>query len=155
MLNSGLSSAALGLARAHDLYQSGQRVQALSLAQRTLAESAGGLAAHSPQMEADLEALFQEPMAARAIAWIQLLVQHQGSYDAFQFHYYGPSQQLPDLVRWLRQQGISKPLEAWELGRRYQGQVAFDEAAHAQETARLLVTAGGERHRHREQDYES
>jgi len=144
VLNSGLSSAALGIARAHDLHRAGRRAEALALVQRTLAESAGGLAARSPQTEADLDAVFQDPLAARAIAWLPLLVQHQASYDALQIHYYGPAQQLPDLLRWLRELGLSKPLEAWELGRRYQGQVAFDEVTHAQETAQLLATAAGE-----------
>jgi len=144
VLDSGLSSAALGIARAHDLYQAGQRTQALHLVQQTLAESAGGLAWHIPQSEEDLDLLFQDPVAARAVAWLPLLIRHQGSYDALQFHYYGPASPLPDLLRWLRQQGLNKPLEGWEVGRRYQGQVAFDEAAHAQETARLLVTAAGE-----------
>jgi len=144
VLDSGLSSAALGIARAHDLYQAGQRSEALRLVQQTLAESAGGLASRSPRTEADLEALFQDPVAARVIAWLPLLVQHQHSYDALQVHYYGPPQQLPDLIHWLREQGIDRPLEAWELGRRYQGQVAFDETAHAQEAARLMVTAAGE-----------
>jgi hypothetical protein len=144
VLDSGLSSAALGIARAHDLYQAGQRSQALLLVQQTLAESVAGLALRSPQTEADLDAVFQDPLAARAVAWLPLLVQHQDSYDALQVHYYGPAQQLPDLLHWLRGQGLTRPLEIWELGRRYQGQVAFDETPYAQETARLLVTAAGE-----------
>lgn len=144
VLDSGLSGAALGIARAYALYQEGQRPAALALVQETLAEAAGGLSSRIPESEGDLEAVFADPVATRAIAWLPLAAEHQNSFDALQIHYYGPWERLTELARWIGDRGIGRPLEVWELGRRYQGQVSFDETVHAEESARLLVTAAGE-----------
>lgn len=144
VLDSGVSSTVLGILRAHDLYLAGQPAEALALVQEAIAESAGEQGIRAPAAEANLEAFFQDPQVTPLLAWMPLLVQHQGSYDAMQIHYYGPWQRLPDLVPWIRAQGITRPLEAWELGRRYRDRAALDETVLAQEVAKILVTTAGE-----------
>jgi hypothetical protein len=69
---------------------------------------------------------------------------HQASYDAVQIHYYGSWQNLPQVMQWLKGQGIDKPIEAWELAKHARDPAAFDETEHAQESVRLLATAAGE-----------
>ncbi|MBI1801704.1 MAG: hypothetical protein HYR71_08770 [Chloroflexi bacterium] len=142
--NSGISSEAFGFAWAYNLYQAGQQQQALTVSQQTLAEGVAGLKTNSPTSVNSLDAFWKTALVSRGLAWWPLLLKHQASIDVFQYHYYGPWENLPLLLRWLRAQGITKPIEGWEVARRYHGQVAFDETFHAQETVKLLVSAAGE-----------
>jgi hypothetical protein len=144
VLDSGPSSAALSIMYGYSLYQSGDRHQALAVVQEGVDESGSEMNVSRPSRASDLEDWFEAPEAQQAIAWMPLLVEHQHSYDALQFHWYGPWDRVPDLVEWIREQGIVKPIEAWELGRRHRAPAAFDETLHAQETTKLLVTAVGE-----------
>lgn len=144
VLESGLSNAALGTLVAYSIYQSGRPQAALDLYRAVLADSGPRAPARLPKTVADLRAAFKLPLAQRAMAWMPLMKAHQASYDAVQIHYYGSWQNLPKVMQWLKGQGIDKPIEAWELAKHARDSATFDETVHAQESARLLVTAAGE-----------
>lgn len=144
VLESGLASGPFGILVARSLYLSGRPQDALALYRAVLADFGPRAPAWLPEMPAGLRAAFELPMARRAIAWLPLLVAHQASYDALPVHYYGPWHDLPQMMQWLKDQGIDKPIEVWEVARHARDPEGFDESEHAQETARLLVTAAGE-----------
>lgn len=143
--NGGVASASLALARVADLYRGGDMEAALTLAQQTLRESpSGGPDRRVPESPEELELLLATEDVRRAVAWVALEVANQDAYDVFQMHYYGPWQNLAPLIEWVRSQGIDKPIEAWELGRRYKGQTPFSDENHANEMVKLLTVAAGE-----------
>ncbi|MBI1802115.1 MAG: hypothetical protein HYR71_10870 [Chloroflexi bacterium] len=137
--NSGIASSALALVVANDLYLSGQVQEAITLANQVITTTI--------LTEYDLTTTLQLSNAVYAIqSWWPLEVQHQYSMDAFQYHYYGPPASLPTVTRWLRGPNrINKPLEIWELANhKPEPATAADELAHAQDTAELMMMAGGE-----------
>jgi len=138
---SGLSSVALGIMMSYDLYRSGRKEDALSLAQKFFSQSES-LASKTPQNFSDLENIFNSSDGQRTINWLRILKQHQSSIDAIQIHFYGDWDTLQKTLMWLKNQGINKPIEIWEIAKHYPKN--FDENIYAEETVKLLITAAGE-----------
>lgn len=147
VLNSGVSMGGLGVVRADQLYRAGDIDGAIAQVEQIVREAAGIRPPDErrvPTNQAGLEAYLATPSARRHVRFFELEVAHQHLYDAFQIHYYGPADGLAPIVDAVRAGGITLPIEAWELGRRYRGQVPFTEETHAAEVVQLLTTAAGE-----------
>lgn len=125
-----------------DLYDQGRYGEAITLAQETQANELGGGA---PVTDLDsLTAYVENPRVQRAIAFFAGAVSNQGSYDAFQLHYYGPWRGEIEMYDYVRAHGITLPIETWEVAHRYRDGRPFVEQEHADEAARLLIAAAGE-----------
>lgn len=151
VLNSGISSSALGLLMANDMLEDGHAEAAVDFLGRYYAHFAPGRVSGHPVRIAtvtDLEAVLNDPIAQRVLTWAPQLFANHSCYDALQVHYYGPWDQLETVLSWLRSQlaaqGADKPIEIWELGYGWQDASSYDELRHAQDTTKLLVTALGE-----------
>ena len=94
------------------------------------------------------EQLLETELAQNVLAWMEMLVQHQQVYDAFQLHYYAPPEQLVPVIAWVRSEleaaGPGKPLEFWELGYGWSDAATFDAEAQANAVVQLIATATGE-----------
>jgi hypothetical protein len=143
VMHSGLSSGGLRWARVHDLYHSGKQEEALRLAREVRLNSPGEGDVRSVGSLDALDELLRTEGVQRHVEWMRLEAQNQDVTDAFQIHYYGSWESLPPLMRWIREQGITKPFEAWEIAKRY-GRQPYDPARHAEEVAKLMVSAAGE-----------
>lgn len=142
VVDASMSYGSLGVVEVNDLWQQGRRAEALALLQEVQANELGG----GPPVkdESDVEAYLAGDKAQRMLRFFELAVANQDAYDVFQFHYYGPSQSLPGMLATVRRLGITRPIEIWELNHRYLDGRPYDDAEHADETARLLLTAAGE-----------
>lgn len=125
-----------------DLYGEGRYDEAMALAQETQANELGGGAPVTDR--ASLTAYVNSARVQRSVAFFQAAVANQSSYDAFQLHYYGPWRSLINMYDYVRSHGIMLPIETWEVAHRYRDGRPFVESEHADESARLLVTAAGE-----------
>jgi hypothetical protein len=148
VLDGGSASALLGLAMAQEMLDAGQNAQALSFVQRYFADlPPRGLVGQTPNLKtlADLQSLLAQPATQQALAWMPALFAHSASYDALQLHYYAPWELLPQVVAWvqghLQAQGVSKPLELWELGYGWADMAHYAPQAHAQAVTKLLTLA--------------
>lgn len=125
-----------------DLYNQGRYGEAISLAQETQANELGGGA---PVTDMDsLTAYVTNPRAVRSVNFFAGAVANQASYDAFQLHYYGPWRGQVEMIDYVRRNGITLPIETWEVNHRYRDQRPFVEEDFAAETARLMITSAGE-----------
>lgn len=140
--HAGFSSGGLSIVRAHDLFRAGRLADARALLQEYLINAPGEGPVQEIR-ESDLPAYFSSPGAQRLLQWFDLELRNQALTDAFQVHYYGPWQSLSALMRWLRGKGVGTPLEVWELAKRY-GHQGYNDQQHANEVAKLLITATGE-----------
>jgi len=138
----GLSSVALGIARADDLYKKGKKEEALALVQEFFSQSES-FRDKIPSSISDLEKILQSPEGKRVLVWFDLLREHQNSLDVIQVHFYGGWVFLRETLNWLKLQGINKPFEVWEVGKHY-FQEEIDDDSYAGEVVKLLTTAAGE-----------
>lgn len=142
ILDGTMASGAMSAVMVTDLYDQGRYGEAISLAQETQANELGGGA---PVTDMDsLTAYVTDPRARRAVSFFAGAVANQGSYDAFQLHYYGPWRGQIEMVDYVRTHGITLPIETWEVAHRYKDGRPFTEDDFAAETARLLISSAGE-----------
>lgn len=142
ILDGTMASGNVSAVMVADLYGRGRYGEAIRLAQQTQANELGG----GPPVTdmGSLTAYVNDPRVQRSIAFFQAAVANQDAYDAFQLHYYGPWRGLIDMVEFVRADGITLPIEIWEVAHRYLDGRPFIEEDFAAETARLLISSAGE-----------
>ncbi len=142
VLDSTFASGGISLVRVNELYAAGQKARALALLQEVQVNELGG----GPPVttEDGVGTYLADPKSQRVLRLFDVMLANQDAFDAFQFHYYGPSQHMAQLISMLRRHGMDKPIEAWEVNHRYLDERPFDEADFADEVSRLLATAVGE-----------
>lgn len=144
VLESGIPSGSLGYLMVDDLYRAGRLDEALALADRVRANIFGAVESPpEPMTQADLARMSTSPDLARKRRWIELLRQHQNSFDVLQIHFYGDWEILPGTMRWVKALGISKPIEVWELSKRRPSNHADDQRV-ADDLVKLIAIAAGE-----------
>jgi hypothetical protein len=152
VLNDGMSSSGLGLLVAMNLFEQGQRQEAVDWINRYFSNGfAPGRQSGTPLRfgsMAEFEQFIQAPLVQRLRAWLLLLAANQDHFDAFQVHYYAPPDHLPVVMDWVRgsleAQGPGRPIELWELGYGWGNDIPLDPQAQADGIAQLLATAVGE-----------
>lgn len=151
VLPDGMSSSGLALLVAFDKLQAGQGEDAVAFVQKFFAHrSPGGelgrkLVVNNIQ---DLQSLQNDPMTRAVVKWMDMLAANQGVYDRFQAHFYGPWDELPDVMAYihkrLQAQGSDRPIEVWELGYGWEDEATLNLIDQAQTVPKLLATALGE-----------
>lgn len=140
----GLSSGTVGYLQVDEIYRAGRYDEALALMDRVRAGLAGNADdPPPPATRAELDAIMAGESMARKRRWIELLRQHRDSLDAFQIHFYGDWDLLPDAMRWAARQGIDRPIEVWELSERRARGFAGDSEV-ADDMVKLMTIAAGE-----------
>lgn len=142
VLDSTFASGGITAVRVNELYQSGDRAGALALLQEDQVNELGG--GPKAKTEADVATYLADPKVQKFLRFFDAMLANQNLFDAFQLHYYGPSQHLPAIIDMLRRHGMTKPIETWELNHRYLDGRQFDEEDFANEATRLFATAIGE-----------
>lgn len=142
VLDGTMASGSMTAVMVGDLYDQGRYEEAIALAQETQANELGGGAPVTDLPS--LTAYVSSDKVVRFVHFFDLLVANQSQIDAMQLHYYGPWRGLPDMFDYVRSHGITIPIEAWELNHRYKDGRPFVEQEHADEVARLIITAAGE-----------
>lgn len=149
--NSGLSSSAIGVLITNDLLEAGRDQDAVSFLRSYYADYAPGRGQGEPitvEQEGDLRELLSHPEAVRVLQWAPLLFANHEFYDVVQLHYFGPWEEIPTVVGWVRSnleaQGANKPVEFWEFGYGWDDVSTYDPEAHARAEPKYLATALGE-----------
>jgi len=151
VLPDGMSSSGLALLVAFDKLQAGQGQDAVAFVQKFFAHrSPGGelgqqLLVNNAQ---DLQNLQNDPMIQSVVKWMDMLAANQGAYDRFQAHFYGPWDEMPDVMAYihkrLQAKGSDRPIEVWELGYGWKDEATLNLTDQAQTVPKLLATALGE-----------
>lgn len=146
VVDSTFSVAGLYTVRINELYDAGQKADALALYRVMITNVLGGESPNAKAIdtEAELGTYLESAQPQRILEFYRLLLQSQDSFDAFQVHFYGPADRYPELIDMLRRSGMTKPIETWELGHRYRDGRPFDDADWAGDVSRLIDTAVGE-----------
>ncbi|MDQ7779975.1 MAG: beta-galactosidase [Planctomycetota bacterium] len=149
--DAGLSSAALGLLLADDLFKAGKQAEAVSFVNRWFARygpARGKGEAFETADLRDVEKLLSDPRAQRVFQWADLLFDNHDAYDVLQLHYFAPWEQIPAVTDWVRgrlkARGADKPIEFWEFGYGWDDVKTYDPEAHARDEVKYLATALGE-----------
>lgn len=142
ILDGTMASGNVSAVMVSDLYEQGRYEEAIALARESQANELGGGAPVTDV--ASLTAYVNDARVLRSRSFFEGAVANQGSFDAFQLHYYGPWRGEIAMIDFLREHGITVPIEAWEVAHRYRDGRPFIEEDFAAETARLLIGATGE-----------
>lgn len=137
-----MASGSMTAVMVDDLYDRGRFDEAIALAQETQANELGGGAPVTDM--ASLTDYVTSDKVQRFVRFFELLVGNQSHIDAMQLHYYGPWRSLPEMFDFVRDHGVTVPIELWETNHRYKDGRPFVESEHADEVARLLVSGAGE-----------
>lgn len=143
VLDSTFASGALSVVRAREIYDAGDGPGALALLREIFSNELGA-GTTQPQTVEDARAYLFSAKAQRFYSFFDGMLANQDLFDAFQLHYYGPSQSLPDIFEMLRRRGLRGPIQTWELNHRYLDGRPFVEEDFADEVSRLFATAIGE-----------
>ncbi len=142
VLDSTYASGGITLVRANQLYQAGDLQGAFELVVETQQNELGGGADLTDPSQ--VGPYLATAKSQKVLSFYPQMLASQDTFDALQLHYYGPSQRLPEIIGMLRDDGMTKPIETWELNRRYLDNRPFAEDGFASEVARLLATDIGE-----------
>lgn len=147
VLDGGASSTSYGVAMAAAQLRADPR-QALRTYRGYYARRIDGGASRWPAVAglADLRELLRSYPARRTVRAVDIGVRlaNSGVVDAYQLHYYEPTAQLPELLRFLdRRLRDGVQLEAWEVGVAWPGG-GYDERDQSDETFRLVARLLGD-----------
>jgi hypothetical protein len=150
--DSGLSSSAIGMLYAYDLYTNGKVDEASQFLNSWFEHYAPKLAKGETlefDTASDLEYIFAHDQFQRLLNWVDLLWgAYSESYDVQQIHYKGPWNPMPQILDWLHEsmkvKGSDKPIEFWEFGYGWDDRNTYDSQHHAREEAKLMAMATGE-----------
>lgn len=150
--DSGLSSSAVALLYAYDLFTTGNKDEASQFLNAWFEHYTPKLAKGETlkfDTTSDLEYIFAHDQFQRLLTHVDLLWDaYYESYDVQQIHYVGPWNYMPQLLDWIHDsmtlRGNDKPIEFWEFGYGWDDMSTYDPQDHAMAEAKLMAMATGE-----------
>lgn len=150
--DSGLSSSAVALLYAYDLFTTGKKDEASQFLNAWFEHYAPKLTKGETlefDTTSDLEYIFAHDQFQRLLTHVDLLWDaYYESYDVQQIHYVGPWNYMPQLLDWIHDsmtlRGSDKPIEFWEFGYGWDDMSTYDPQDHAMTEAKLMAMATGE-----------